>query len=118
MAAKGARKGNNSAQSSGRERKPPKGTPFEPGKSGNPGGLPKWRRELAEAMKESAQAGANLLDSVIRDPGVDMQHRIQAASVALKLTVPAPKQQVEVSGSMGALATLDAATLLKLARGE
>jgi hypothetical protein len=112
VAAKGARKG---AQSSGHERKPPKGKPFEPGRSGNPGGLPKWRRELAEALKESAEKGANLLAEVIGDAGADMQHRLQASAIALRYTVPQPKQTVEVSGSVSTLQGIDAETIRKIA---
>jgi len=87
------------------------------GGSLNPGGLPKWRKELTEALKDSAQSAANLLERVIDDEGADMQHRIQAAAVALRYTVPTPKQQVEVSGSVSALQQIDAETLRRIASG-
>lgn len=85
------------------------------GGSLNPGGLPKWRRELAEALKESAEKGANLLAEVIEDAGADMQHRLQASAIALRYTVPQPKQTVEVSGSVSTLQGIDAETIRKIA---
>lgn len=100
MAAKRAQKGNAKPQSKSPEVKRDAKGRLAKGSSGNPGGLPKWRRDLAEALKASAQAAANLLDEVISDDNADMQHRIQAAAVALRYTVPAPKQKVEVSGGV------------------
>lgn len=109
--------GNPKRQSKATEAKRDAKGRLRPGSSGNPGGLPKWRKELTEALKDSAQSAANLLERVIDDEGADMQHRIQAAAVALRYTVPTPKQQVEVSGSVSALQQIDAETLRRIASG-
>jgi len=95
MAAKRAQK---AAQVSGREPKqPPAGRPFEKGKSGNPGGQPKWVRELRDLLQEDAHAARKLLRDVIDGDEQEMQHRIQAAATVLRYTVPTPKVSVDVT---------------------
>lgn len=112
MAGKGERK---TAASSGKQRTPPKGTPFPPGKSGNPTGLPAWRRDLTAALKDDALHAAKLLRGVVDNEDEDMGHRIQAAGIILRYTVPPPKQSLELSGAVQGVGALDEETLRRIA---
>lgn len=77
---------------------------LQKGASGNPGGVPKWRRELTEALKDDAQYARRLLRKVIKSDAVEMQHRVAAAGLVLKLTVPPPKRQIDVTSGERPLA--------------
>lgn len=67
------------------------------GGSLNPGGQPKWVKELRDLLQEDAGAARKLLRKVIDSDREDMQHRIQAASVVLRYTVPTPKVSLDVT---------------------
>lgn len=60
MAAKRKRRPKTAQGSGGTARRPPKGRPFSPGQSGNPGGLPAWVKEVREL------AGAHSLEALQR----------------------------------------------------
>lgn len=117
MAAKRAQKAKSKPQSKFPEAKRDAKGRLQPGSSGNPGGLPQWRRELTAALQEDAHRAREVLREVLDDVGADPQHRIQAASVVLRYTVPTPKHQLEVSGSVSAISQLDTETLLRIASG-
>lgn len=112
MAAKGARK---AAQVSGAEHRPPPGKPFKKGQSGNPGGQPKWVKEVRDLLMEDAAAARKLLRRVIDDEGEETKERVRASEIVLSYTIPKPKQEMEVSGSVSTLQGIDAETIRKIA---
>lgn len=115
------------AQVSGSERK---GRPFKKGQSGNPGGQPKWVSAIRDELEVCATKGSALLLKVIEGEPVpvvvgmpedtlvdedgqerrrtilvtpELKDRLKAIELALKYTVPAPKQEFELTGKDGGL---------------
>ena len=116
------------------------------GGSLNPGGLPKWRREFADAFGERCAPKAervlnrildralniDVLEAVLESDGsseakLAAEKRISdrmaqggaAADTVLKYVLPKPTQQVEVSatpGTAAAFAGLSASQLLEIAK--
>jgi len=97
MGAKRAQKAAKKPQVKSPEVKRDAGGRIQKGASGNPGGQPKWVRELRDLLQEDAHAARKLLRDVIDGDEQDMQHRIQAATTVLRYTVPTPKVSVDVT---------------------
>lgn len=95
------------AQDSGAQ---PIGTPYPKGKSGNPGGQPKWVKKVRDALKKDANVARRLLNRVMRGKDilggaeareVKVSDSVKAAEVVLKFTLPMPKQTHRVEGKGG-----------------
>lgn len=93
------------------------------GHTGNPGGQPKWVNEVKSALETCASEGAAFLLSIIRgeataqvvtregdviEVGPSHENRLRAVDIALAYTMPKPKQQVEVSGTIAPRPALQA----------
>jgi len=79
-------------------RKMPRGRPFEKGKSGNPGGVPKALKELKTLAREhSTRAVARLAELMEEDGAVG----VAACNSILDRGWGKPTQAVEVSGPEG-----------------
>lgn len=77
----------------------PPGVPFPKGKSGNPGGQPKWLREVRDGLRSLAPKAYRRLESII-DTGSD-KDATAAAKVVFEYTLPKPKQTHRVEGKNG-----------------
>lgn len=95
----------------------PDGT-FRPGAaSPNPGGQPKWMKEMREGLKAMLPSARTRLAKIIEE-GSD-KDATAAARLVLEYTLPKPKTRVKVDG-MGPspLAGLTAEQLVALATGK
>ena len=90
-------KGKKPAELSGAERKMPKGKPFAPGTSGNPGGVSREKREFLKALREedSAEVYAAMMDLI-------RQRNPTAVLRAWEYVVGKPKEMIELTGKDGA----------------
>lgn len=90
---------------------------WKPGQSGNPGGQPKWVKEVREALKTCVQKGAARLENII-ETGED-KDAIAATRLAAEFTIRKPKQTHRVEGKGGdPLAVLTADQLVAFVKGE
>lgn len=93
------------------------GKPFKKGESGNPGGAPKWLKEVREGLKSLHPAAKQRLTSIIAD-GSD-KDATAAIRVVYEYTVPKPKQTHRVEGKNGdPLASLTAEQLVAFVTGR
>lgn len=69
----------NSAGSAAR----PRGRPFQPGKSGNPGGRPKVRREMRRGLRDLAEPAVAALRRLLEDEGTPAAVRLRAAELVV-----------------------------------
>lgn len=84
-----------------------KGTP-------NPGGQPKWVREVQGALRESAERANEILLRILNDPEATRPELLKAVEIAFSYTLPKPKQTVELEGSVTTTTTsLEAAGLTR-----
>lgn len=85
------------AELSGAERQMPKGKPFAPGESGNPGGVSKEKREFLAALRgeDSGEVYLAMMDLV-------RQRNPTAVLRAWEYVVGKPKELIEVTGKDGA----------------
>ena len=74
------------------------GTPFEKGKSGNPGGRPKMDDETKTILKAAAPDAARLMVEMMNNPKVQPKLRMQAAEVVMDRVYGKATQPIE--GSM------------------
>ena len=74
------------------------GTPFEKGKSGNPGGRPKMDDETKTILKAAAPDAARLMVEMMNDPKIQPKLRMQAAEVVMDRVYGKATQPIE--GSM------------------
>jgi len=85
------------AQNSGaeRKRKMPKGRPFKPGTSGNPGGRPKEAHEVIEAFRAGGLEYVKLAKKYAR------KGNMRALEVALAYAYGKPPQNIQLTGMGG-----------------
>lgn len=95
----------------------PDGT-FKPGApSANPGGQPKWMREMRESLKAMLPSTRKRLANII-ESGSD-KDATAAARLVLEYTLPKPRARVKVEGAGSSpLAGLSAEQLVALATGK
>lgn len=104
------------AQNAAQGRSAERGRPFPKGKSGNPGGQPKWlrklRKELAAGSSDAAKLIVGLLrgdirnlvtteDGMVIEVDPQMKDRLKAAELWFSYMVPKPKQEVEATVNDG-----------------
>jgi hypothetical protein len=81
--------------------------PFEPGKSGNPGGRPAVKlddgRSLADLAKEHTAAAVATLAEIVGDKKVDPRARVSAATALLDRGWGRPQQSVDLTSAGHAL---------------
>lgn len=95
----------------------PVGTPFPKGKSGNPGGQPKWVKEVREALRTCVKKGAARLEEIIVT-GSD-KDAVAAMKVAAEFSLAKPKQTHRVEGKGGdPLQVLTAEQLVAFVTGK
>jgi hypothetical protein len=70
--------------------------PFQPGQSGNPGGMKKGTADIKELARQHAEAAINALVAALDDP----KQRVAAATALLDRGYGKPKQEIETSGGM------------------
>ena len=71
------------------------GTPFEKGKSGNPGGRPKMDDETKAILKAAAPDAARLLVEMMNNPVTGEKTRLQAAQTVLDRVYGKATQPIE-----------------------
>lgn len=95
---------------SGSQDRPPESKPhlYKAGQSGNPGGQPKWVKEVRDALRKDAALARRLLRRVMqgKDLGaggreVRIADSVKAAEVVLKFSIPPPRQTHRVEGRGG-----------------
>jgi hypothetical protein len=86
--------------------KSPRGRPFEPGQSGNPGGRPKMPEELKVAMRGLADTAIKVLREAMEGP--DPRARILAANTVLDRGYGKATQPIVAEGVDASRAHLDA----------
>jgi len=90
---------------------------FKPGQSGNPGGQPKWVKQVRDALRTCVEKGAEKLEYIIENG----EHKdvIAATKLAAEFTLRKPKQthRVEHKGQ-DPLAGLTPEEIVKFVKGE
>lgn len=87
-----------------------------PGSTANPGGLPKWVKEVRDALGKDLPLARRKLRLRLRDDNPDVQ--LKAIDILFKYTLPKPKQEVEVSGEVKSpLAGMTPEQLLAIVKG-
>lgn len=90
---------------------------FKPGKSGNPGGKPKWLKAARESLQSLTPLARKTLRQVMKN-GAD-KDKVAAAKTVLEFTVPKPRQTHRVEGKGGdPLAVLTPEQLVAFVKGE
>lgn len=90
---------------------------FGAGNSGNPGGVPQSIRDIQKALADDCLPKAKaLLANLLGDEAADMDHRLKAADIAFKYTLPKPQASVKVEGLESPFAGLTPAQLLAIAK--
>lgn len=89
------------------------GRPFPKGKSGNPGGQPKWVKRVKKALGQHAERAAEVLRQVM-DHG-EPADQVRAAKVVLEYTMPKPTEKVQLDLNPAAASKLSGAMAAKLA---
>lgn len=64
--------------------RPPKGQPFRPGQSGNPGGRPKQEPGLTQLARKYTEEAIRVVASVLKDPEAKHADRLKAAEILLE----------------------------------
>lgn len=112
------RKVQGAAENSAAER--PRGRPFPPGQSGNPGGRPKAVRELLELARSQVPGSLELAVKLRDDEKQDARVRLDAAKFLVSYGLGAPpKAAADPDGDDGDASALDGLTpeeIQKLAR--
>lgn len=93
----------------------PDGT-FGPGNAANPGGQPKWLKQVRESLKALTPLAAERLKGIILD-GED-KDSVAAAKVVLEYTVPKPKQTHKVEGGGRILTDVTTQALVEFITGK
>lgn len=75
------------------------GKPFEPGRSGNPGGRPKVVAEIKALMQDNAARAVQVLLDGLEGP--DPKNAKACAELLLAYVLGKPKQTVELGGENG-----------------
>lgn len=89
---------------------------WKPGQSGNPGGQPKWVKEVREALKTCVQKGAARLERII-EQGED-KDAIAATRLAAEFTIRKPKQTHKVTVGGDPLKNVPDDQLVAFVKGE
>lgn len=92
------------------------GTPFPRGKSGNPGGQPKWVKEVREALRTCVTKGAARLERIIEN-GSD-KDAVAAMKVAAEFSLTKPKQTHKIEGKGDPLAVVSPEALVAFIAGK
>jgi hypothetical protein len=71
------------------------GTPFEKGKSGNPGGRPKMSQDVKEMLKAAAPQAAALLIEIVNNPNARMDLRVKCAETLMDRVYGKAVQPIE-----------------------
>lgn len=117
MAAKKPRKG--APQKPSPVERDEKGRPVQGGGSLNPGGQPKWVKEVRDALAQNCVPLAEKrLRKILEEDHADPDDWIKAAKVVFEFTIPKPKQDVNVTGiPPSPFAGMTPEQLLAIARG-
>ena len=83
-----------------KDKKKPRGRPFKPGKSGNPGGRPKGLTEMRLAAREHTIEALGILTAIMRSRKATATARVRAVSELLDRAWGKPMQELVVEGSM------------------
>lgn len=89
---------------------------YKKGQSGNPGGQPKWLKEVREAMRTCVTKGAARLQAII-EQGED-RDAVAAVKVAAEYSLPKPKQTHRLEHKGDPLATLTPEQLVEFIKGK
>ena len=89
-------------QNSGASARPPKGRPFQPGQSGNPGGRPKGiAGKVKELVGEDGEKALKMLWSIASDTKEAGKVRVMALEVLLNRGFGKPPATLELQGAGG-----------------
>lgn len=69
---------------------PANATSWKPGKSGNPGGMPKQVKHLLERARQSVPAALDFADELLKDVTADPRVRLEAAKFLCSYGLGAP----------------------------
>lgn len=87
----------------GNKRKP-RGRPFKPGQSGNPGGRPRVLTEFRLAAREYSTQALEILRSIMCGKRASASARVQAARELLNRAWGLPQQELVIEGVMAHVA--------------
>ena len=73
----------------------PRGRPWKPGQSGNPGGRPKDAFKIAEYARQFSTEAIDKIVAIMRDPNVDVRAVIAAAIAILDRGIGKPMQSTQ-----------------------
>jgi hypothetical protein len=92
------------AENSGETAKPPRGRPFRPGQSGNPGGRPKTNAELVEAARELTPMALHVWEKAMTDflqGHGDAAQALKAAGDSMARAWGRPPEKVALQAVVG-----------------
>jgi hypothetical protein len=74
--------------------------PWQPGQSGNPGGMPKGALDVKQLAREHTSSAIETLAAIMHDSGAQPSARVAAAIHLLDRGFGKPKQEIAQSGSL------------------